>query len=82
MDMDMDMDMDIHMDIHMDMDMGHGEAEMCRRRQTHKDEHAATEREALAAAQQPPRPHCVGDQKICARPPPPLLRAYWLGGGL
>ena len=49
------------MDIHMDMDMGHGEAEMCRRRQTHKDEHAATERGALAAAQQPPRPHCVGE---------------------
>jgi hypothetical protein len=48
------------MDIHMDMDMGHGEAEMCRRCQTHKDEHAATERGALAAAQQPPRPHCVG----------------------
>ena len=68
------MDMDIH--------MGHGvgEAEMCRRRQTHKNEDAATERGALAAAQQPPRPHCVGDQKICARPPPPLLRAYWRGG--
>ena len=54
----MDMDMDIH--IHIHMGMGHGEAEMCRRRQTHKDEHAATERGALAAAQQPPRPHCVG----------------------
>ena len=35
----------------------------------------------------PPRsgrrgPTASANQKICARPPPPLLRAYWRGGGL